>query len=666
MDRQVFEGIKKFKLDFINDISLDPFSCPYLNSEVAASWDRSRKASVDPLTNLLNAEISTDMYHSALCRNEPLIKAADPVIEEFKSYIKALGYTIFLIDNTGIILRLLGNEPWTIAQQMQSGHRLLRTDEKISGTKAALLSLELGRPILLFGIEHYSVAYMDIIAAAAPIADRSGRVISSLTLTQHLPMDSQIPSGKSQHMLELTVSVASFIESQYKAKIDRTHGCCDSDIMETFMNWMDDGVITISSSGRILSFNRAGASLLSPDYAPMEGRLIQEFLEPNSRLMDVVQQGRLTMIKENVSVGKSKRTYTIDIKPVVNQDTKEMDIAILHLSSPKKITGAIHGGGGAAASYCFDNILGQSRAMQSAVELGRNFALSDENILITGESGTGKELFAQAIHNASHRSGAFIAVNCAAMPRELIESELFGYEGGSFTGADRNGRRGKIELAHNGTLFLDEIGDMPLSLQAALLRVIQDKLVMRIGGCSYTKVDFSLVAATNKDLFQAMEAKLFRQDLFFRLSVLTINLPSLRERLEDIEELCNYFLEKYSRKMGIETPILSYKALYALKNYHWPGNVRQLENAMIYALKTAKTRIIDTENLPLLVRGDFSMKQEVLSHTQEQKPLSMKGLEEAAIRDAMKKANNNVAQVAQMLNMHKSTLYRRLKAMNNV
>ena len=203
--------------------------------------------------------------------------------------------------------------------------------------------------------------------------------------------------------------------------------------------------------------------------------------------------------------------------------------------------------------------------------------MTNSTVLLLGDSGTGKELFAQAIHNASRRKGAFIAVNCSAIPRSLIESELFGYEAGSFTGANRSGRPGKFERAHEGTILLDEIGDMPLDLQAVLLRVLQERAVVRVGGYQPIPVDARVIAATNSDLHAKVDEGEFREDLFFRLNVITIQIPSLRERKDDIPILVETFLPQINRRMGKEVNGLTPGAMRILEEYDWPGNVRELE-----------------------------------------------------------------------------------------
>lgn len=225
-------------------------------------------------------------------------------------------------------------------------------------------------------------------------------------------------------------------------------------------------------------------------------------------------------------------------------------------------------------------IVGQSRAVREVYKTIGKVAVSDVSILITGESGTGKELIAKAIHQNSPRvKGPFLAVNCAAIPRDLLESELFGYRKGAFTGAEEN-RPGYFELAHQGTLFLDEVGDLPLNLQAKLLRVLQEKEIQRLGSTEAKLVDVRILAATNQNLEKMVKEKRFREDLFFRLNVIPIHLPPLRERKEDVPLLCEYFLGKLSQEANVTLKILSPEALQMLEAYRWPGNIRELENVI--------------------------------------------------------------------------------------
>ncbi|NLV17584.1 MAG: sigma 54-interacting transcriptional regulator [Syntrophomonadaceae bacterium] len=290
----------------------------------------------------------------------------------------------------------------------------------------------------------------------------------------------------------------------------------------------------------------------------------------------------------------------------------------------------------------------------------------DANILLQGESGTGKELFAQAIHNYSRADGPLVAVNCAAIPANLIESELFGYEGGSFTGAERQGRAGKLELAGGGTLFLDEIADMPLPLQPVLLRALEDKKIMRVGGSRHIPVNFRLIAATNQDLHDLMEKGQFRPDLYYRLKVLEVHIPALRDRVSDIVELAQYFINDIAGEQRSPRPVLSDRAALCLLSYHWPGNIRELKNAFLYAINVCEGGVIHPRDLPVEI---VSAVDSALLERDEAKPapaqltsnLSMKEVERIMISQTLEQKNYNISETAALLGMSRSTLYRKIK-----
>lgn len=254
---------------------------------------------------------------------------------------------------------------------------------------------------------------------------------------------------------------------------------------------------------------------------------------------------------------------------------------------------------GAQACFTFDDIIGNSPGLREVVDLAKQVASSDSTILLQGESGTGKEMFAQAIHSHSNRNnGPFVAINCAAIPRDLVESELFGYEAGAFTGAKRGGRPGKFELVNGGTIFLDEIGDMPLETQVKLLRVLQQKQIIRVGGQKAIPIDIRVIAATNKDLGQEVERGNFREDLYYRLNVIPINIPPLRERGEDLVILASHMVEKLSRQLGKRLTGIAPEAMECLKKYPWTGNVRELVNVLERAVNIAAGTSILRKHLP--------------------------------------------------------------------
>ena len=302
--------------------------------------------------------------------------------------------------------------------------------------------------------------------------------------------------------------------------------------------------------------------------------------------------------------------------------------------------------------YRFGALIGKSRRMQEIFELIPTIAQSLSHVLISGESGTGKELVAKAIHyNSPRRTKPFIPVNCAAIPSELLESELFGHLKGAFTGAHIS-RKGLIETAEGGTLFLDEIADLPPPLQAKLLRAIQDKEVWPVGGREGIKVDIRFIAATNRDLWRLVEEGAFREDLYFRLAVIRIQLPSLRERLEDIPLLVDHFLKKYAETSGKEVRGVSEEALAHLLRHSWRGNVRELENVIEAAIALAKGPILTLDNLSPLLPGEAQAEVGRAWPTLEE-------LEKAHIAQALQKTGGNMTKAAELLGISRKTLYRK-------
>ncbi|MBI5234197.1 MAG: sigma-54-dependent Fis family transcriptional regulator [Deltaproteobacteria bacterium] len=318
--------------------------------------------------------------------------------------------------------------------------------------------------------------------------------------------------------------------------------------------------------------------------------------------------------------------------------------------------------------------VGMSKAVQSVFKTIGKTAEKDVTVLISGESGTGKELIARLIHANSHRGiGPFVAVNSAAIPRELMESELLGFEKGAFTGAVES-KKGKFELAEGGTLFLDEIGDMPLELQAKLLRAIQEKEFYRIGAKASVKVDVRIIAATNHDLEKAIKEKKFREDLYYRLNVVTINLPALRERTGDIELLSKHFLEKFHSEMCVEKKTLSPEALEDMERYHWPGNIRELENTLLRAVLTSSNVALSPRDL--MLPGTKKKKEsleEMISLRLEDyiEKTSIKGrhelydtilpfMERPLIKLVLKKVDSNQVKAAELLGINRNTLRKKI------
>jgi DNA-binding NtrC family response regulator len=310
-------------------------------------------------------------------------------------------------------------------------------------------------------------------------------------------------------------------------------------------------------------------------------------------------------------------------------------------------------------SYSFHNILSKNARMHAVFELIKNVADLPTTVLIEGETGTGKEQIARAIHQASHnRAGPLIAVNCAALPENLLESELFGHEKGSFTSAVAQ-RRGRFELANGGTIFLDEVGDVPPAMQAKLLRVLQERCFERVGGTETIQVDVRVITATNRSLLRLVKQGSFREDLYYRLNVIKIDLPPLRDRPEDIPVLARHFMEKNARP-GEQPKQIAPEAMEILLSYHWPGNIRELENAVERACVTSRDNLIIPENLPPELSAPYTPKQPL--HIDLTKPLpevlreSIAHIEQQYIRKALKKTRGNVGRCARLCGLSRRSM----------
>ncbi|MFQ6033133.1 MAG: sigma-54 dependent transcriptional regulator, partial [Candidatus Zixiibacteriota bacterium] len=305
----------------------------------------------------------------------------------------------------------------------------------------------------------------------------------------------------------------------------------------------------------------------------------------------------------------------------------------------------------------FKNIIGKTKVMQDVFEMIKRVSKTETTVLITGETGTGKELVAKAIHYHSQRKDkSFVVVNSSAIPETLLESELFGYVKGAFTGALRN-KRGLFQEAHQGTLFLDEIGEIPPSIQVKLLRAIENETVTPVGGTKGDKVDIRLIAATNHDLQEEVHKGTFRDDLYYRLRVMCINLPKLRERSEDIPLLANHFLKKYNRSLKKEVKGISKEALNLLLDYDWPGNVRELEHGIERAVLVCDSQSILPEHLP----PEIQFPEEAHIRRAGEEGKSLKAVEKEYIRMILKKAGGHKSKAASILGVDRRTLYRKLK-----
>lgn len=434
-----------------------------------------------------------------------------------------------------------------------------------------------------------------------------------------------------------------------------------------------NGVIVTDPEGYIIYFNQPYGQFLGIDPEAQIGKHVTEVIE-NTRMHIVAQTGMAEinvphrikgqdMVVQRIPIKKDGKVIAVFgqvmFKKVqdVGKLAKKLSLLESKVEFYEQELISLR-----STRYTFDSIVGMSSALLSLKKKAQKAAATDLPVLLTGESGTGKEMFAQAIHNASNRRlYPFIRINCAAIPRDLLESELFGYERGAFTGAKVSGKPGKFELAHHGFIFLDEIGDLPLETQPKLLRVLEEKEFERVGGNTYIRSDFRLIAASNHNLADMVEEGRFRKDLFYRLNVIHLNIPPLRERRDDIVPLAYHMLQQ----MGEESSLLPIKidplAKEALINYDWPGNVRELYNVLGRVLPFLEGETIHLSDLPFYLqhRKKISLSQDQVS-LKDMKSMT----EREAILQALAVSKNNKVRAAALLGIHRTLLYKKMTKYN--
>lgn len=437
--------------------------------------------------------------------------------------------------------------------------------------------------------------------------------------------------------------------------------------LETILASVDNGIAVTDEKGVILSVNQAALALLEKNAEVVQGKKFYEVF--GSRIVDtVLQKGSSEVDMGNIG-GQS---FLMTSNPMLESGAVVGTVTNLifkNLAKFKSLVDRLNLLEGqlkhyqkelsnvTASRYNFNSILTRSEAMIKLKQEAMAAAAGFSNILIMGESGTGKELFAHAIHGASsRRMGPFIKVNCAAIPENLLESEFFGYEEGAFTGAKKGGKPGKIELAHGGTVFLDEIGDMPLLLQAKILRVLQEREFERVGGTKTIQVDVRIIAATNKNLLEMVNKGLFRQDLYYRLNVISLQVPPLRKRREDIMYIADHFVKHFNRIMGIEVKGFSAEARLIMENYDWPGNVRELANVVERAMNMNVKDYIGVDHLtPYLL--DRKLQTESTNSLFGNYREALAVYERALMLEALKEAGGSFRDAASLLGMSRSRFY---------
>ncbi|MFV9510772.1 sigma 54-interacting transcriptional regulator [Tepidibacillus sp. LV47] len=489
-----------------------------------------------------------------------------------------------------------------------------------------------------------------IITNRVPIFDENGNVVGAVAVFRDI-----------SEILELTEQISDL-------KSIRS-------MLEAIINSSNDAISVVDEHGKGLMINPAYTKLTGLTPEDVIGKPADvDIYEGESMHMQVLRT-RKAVRGVHLKVGTKRRDVVVNVAPVIVDGELKGSVGIIHdMSEIKKLTEELENARriirNLEAKYTFDDIIGKSSEMMVAIETAKKAASTHATVLIRGESGTGKELFAHAIHNASDRKfHQFVRVNCAAISDNLLESELFGYEEGAFTGAKKGGKKGYFEVASGGTIFLDEIGELDLSTQAKLLRVLQEKEIVRVGGTKPIPVDVRIIAATNVDLEKAIKRGKFREDLYYRLNVLPIIIPSLRERKSDIPFLVNHLLKKLNMDYGRNIDRVSLDVLQIFLEYSWPGNVRELENVLGRSMINMRYNetIIEAHHLPPLGKGNrLLLKQEQgFDLLPGESMVSLNELvertEKSYIEQVLKKAKGNKTKAAKWLGISVRNLYYKME-----
>lgn len=633
----------------------------FIRPEILASWERSRKAEVLPY-DAVRKILSSEELNIRINSNLDLIEAVHPYLERLYSIVKGSGFYIMFCDKECYILDLIGD-----ADIVEHGknHSMLvagaNRQESVVGTNAIGTCLILRQPIQIWGNEHYLEPHKGYVCSGAPVFDSGGNILGCLAITG---LSEQVHL----HTLGMVISAVDGITKELK--IRRAYADIEliSAQRNSIIQSMTSGLILLNSSGRIVQINNAALAMLNLAYERVIGKSLFDFISfyeqpQNKSNLSFLEKESYNEEVNIYHTGGSTPPVRFNMSVnFVKDHNGNSNGTVLRLNEPHVINNLVNHINGYKSKYTFDSIIGQSPVTLELIESCKRAAQSTSNVLILGESGTGKELLAQSMHNMSpYASGPFVAINCAALPKGLVESELFGYEKGAFTGAGKNGNPGKFELADGGTIFLDEIGDMPLDVQVSLLRVIQTKEIVRVGGKYPKSINVRIIAATNTNLQSAIHHKTFREDLYYRLNVLSIQVPPLSARGNDICLLADYFVKRYSPQRNIAISSDSY---HALMNYHWPGNIRQLENVIERAVNIMDTDYILPDHLPSEIFHEEKKLDESVSANPATPLMPSPHPEKRGkdlILEKLDACEGNVTEAAKLLNISRRTLYRKLE-----
>lgn len=633
-----------------------------LEAQILASWTRCREANVDPYHNKIHSRLEATTFHEMLKQKEELIKIAKPFMANLYRFVQGSGFVVVLTNEQGYIMEMFGDEDTFNNAMTKDFFQGASWGELQAGTNAIGTALIIQAPIQVSGAEHYCKKHHCLTCSSAPIFNNHGQIIGILNM-------SGASYSSHLHTLGMVVAATEAIMAQLDIRRKNQELALANNRLTNIFNTMSDGVLMVDECGIVNQLNPAAKEILNRTEQEVLGMSIDRIFGNKAALTREMLRNNEPYEDKEIIVDTKKSTFhCLATGAPLTDELGTVMGGVIILRPIKQIQNLVNRFNGNHATFQFSDIIGESLEILEVIRVSSLAAVTSSSILLQGESGTGKEIFAQAIHNYSEqRNDPFVALNCGVIPRELIGSELFGYVEGAFTGAMRGGKPGKFELASGGTLFLDEIGDMPLEQQIALLRVLQEKKVMRIGSDKVIPVSVRVICATNKNLSQEVAKGSFRQDLYYRLNVISITIPPLRNRGKDISLLFKHFLDKIGRERGLEICVEP-AVMACVEGFDWPGNVRELQNVVERTVSLAEAEVITVAHLPVEVYAPQKLVQPqslllpVLKENfgREQRRKIVEAAERQQILLLLSKYGGNISLVARQLEISRNTLYRKM------
>lgn len=636
--------------------------------EVLSSWQRCRDRNLNPYGDKMEILSGKDL-RKRLDDNKDLIEIIKPIVHEIMDSIKDSGYKIDFYDKELYLLVRFGKKT-TDTDRRRKEPVLGESHKEIDvGTNATNLAALMEKPVQLVAYEHYRTYYHDLTCVGVPILDKNEKLVGVLTINGYCwPLH--------KHTMGALIAIKRLVELKLDSSF-RSEKELPGIINKELLEAIDSPVVVVDRDSKILAVNNKASESILSGWTSSIGFTSGTVWGENDPFWEALRLKRHITNKSLICEKKGNNAiYNYNVTPIIGPNGKILGAIGVFKNKEIAENQNLNNGSIPRAYYNFNSIVGTSPAIKSAIKLAKETATLDNNVLILGESGTGKELFAQSIHNASAFSaGPFIAVNCSAIPNALLESELFGYEGGSFTGAKKGGSPGKFEMARGGTIFLDELNSMSQDMQAKILRVIQNKTVVRIGGEKEILVNVRIIAATNVDLWDLVQQGDFREDLYYRINVISITIPPLRHRGEDIDLLIDNVKDRISARLG-EIISIDDSAREVLCAYSWPGNVRELENVIERSWVIARTNnsnkitmrevaeygeILDEGSHTIPNSGDTT-KSDTISRSGG--VVELKNAEAKVIQEALARNRDNIKATAEDLGIARNTLYRKIKKYN--